>query len=177
MRLIILFVSCAITINLYAQEIEVCNIYDEYPLYPAGIKAEKEGHRFNAFEIYCNLAFRGDYRAQFKMAQMYRDGIKDHVNQDLQMAYIWARLANSYATSKRKQKLVDEISAEMDAQALKEAEGLYTSVVVVIPTGRRIDQDHAPVDLDKLRKSKKKLFTGSRIKGGKPIRSLDVIDY
>ena len=179
MKILVFFVAGLMAFAIHAAEdsFSHCTIYEEFPFYQSGVLAEKAGETFNAFEIYCNLAFRGDYRAQFKLAQLYQSGVDGHFSSDLKMAYVWASMANSYVFSKRKQKLIDELTAALDSEALAAAKKLYGSTAIVLPTGRRIDQNHEPVDVKELWKKKQQIFTGSRIKTDKPIRSLKRVEY
>ncbi len=133
-----------------------CESPDLFFPYKAGIQAEKDNLIQQAFAIFCNLAFKGDYRAQFKLAQYYHQGIEDVVQQDQEVAYLWARLSNAYVISKKRTIFIEKIYQAFDAEKKQRLNKLALGLLQTIPTGARIDMQYKPIDYKKLWKQQKK---------------------
>jgi hypothetical protein len=165
--LLILFISTV----LRANDQIACGENSSFLAYKAGVYAEKNGFIEDSFDIYCQLAFQGDYRAQFKLAQFYKQGIPNILNEDVSFAYVWAKLSNSYIQSTKRSSYIQKIKLALNHNELINAEKLYDLAKSTINTGRRIDQEYKKLDLDKyLNKNRSKSYTtGSRIKDNEPI--------
>ena len=159
-----------------------CQGMKEFIPYKAGVQAEKKNLPVEAFLIWCNLALKGDYRAQFKLANYYFNGSPNVIEPDPEFAYVWAMLSNYYAVSKKKTEYAEMIYTFISPENVESLNLKLERALKIIPTGNRIDIQHAPIDYDKLFKefkerSKKKQFTGSRIRRDKPILSTRIFDY
>jgi hypothetical protein len=165
--LLILFISTVLRAN---DQIS-CGENSSFLAYKAGVYAEKNGFIEDSFDIYCQLAFQGDYRAQFKLAQFYKQGIPNILKEDVFFAYVWAKLSNSYIQSTKRSSYIQKIKSSLNVTELKNAEKLYDIAKVTLNTGRRIDQEYKKLDFDKfLNKSRSEAYTtGSRIKDNEPI--------
>ena len=156
-----------------------CNKLDKFFSYKAGIVAEKKNVLSLSFDIFCNLAFQGDYRAQFKMAKYYKDGLNDYVEPNLIYAYVWARISNFHIISRKREKFIKELKALLTENERQNSDQLFWSAVRIIPVGARIDMEYKPIDLDKILKkhNERKAYTGSRIKRQKPPENLGIIYF
>jgi len=174
--LLILFVvfSSAVEAN---ESNEACKKIDVFFPYKAGIVAERAGEQEYAFDIFCNLAFKGDYRAQFQLAQYYREGIENYIEPNIVYATVWAKIANSKIETRRKSSFIEELIERLTKDNLNEVNKLYASARTIVPTGIRIDMKYKPLDLDRILKehNKKKQYTGSRIRRSEPPPGLGVI--
>ncbi len=140
----------------HANEVESgCENLNLFIPYKAGVQAEKQQLNQQAFAIYCQLAFKGDYRAQFKLAKYYYHGIENFLEQDLQTAYLWAVLSNSYVVSSNRTKLTEKIYSLFNEREKSELVVLANNFVNLIPSGNRIDMEYKPIDYQKLIKLNK----------------------
>jgi len=171
--LLVFIVSSVVKAN---EQID-CGENSDFIAYKAGVYAEKNGFIEDSFDIYCQLAFQGDYRAQFKLAEFYKQGIPNTLKQDATYAYVWAKLSNSYMQSTKRSSYIQKIKLSLNVDELKNAEKLYDLAKVSINTGRRIDQEYKKLDLDKyLNKSRSESYTtGSRIKDNESILNVNKI--
>ena len=171
MKLIISICIVVFSFSIQAEQdrSQICIIHDEFKVYIEGIKAEKTGDLVLAFEIYCDLAVRGDYRAQYKLASMYQNGIKGRLKPDLRTAYFWAHISNSHAYSRKKQILMEELAKQLEADVLDDAKNLADKAIDVLPRGRRLDQVTEPITAEELKKKLKELQSRTNIHVGRPI--------
>lgn len=148
-----------------------CNNSDKFFPFKAAKEAEKSNYKIEAFDMYCQLAFKGDYRAQYQLANFYNSGIDDYVPVDFEFAYLWAKLANSQIPSRKKSLLINELSNKLTSSQLKNADNKFIVFSQRVPTGRRIDQEYKSIDLAKelrlMKKRRKQEYVGSRIKKDK----------
>lgn len=156
--------------------------FDTFYPYKAGIQAEKDDLILEAFQIYCQLSFKGDYRAQFKMAQYYAMGIPGFVDPDLEFAYIWAALSNSQVVSKKRTDFMESLLVSIPEERHEELTAKYHRARQMVPSGARIDMQHKPIDYQKLfeqnkKRREKKKVTGSHIKRDKPILNTKIFDF
>lgn len=174
--LLILFVIISSTVEANESD-EACKKIEAFFPYKAGIVAEKSGEPEYAFDIFCNLAFKGDYRAQFKLAQYYREGIENYIEPNNVYATVWAKIANSKILTRKKTDFINDLLKGLSSDDIKEINMLYASAKKVIPTGNRIDMKYKPLDLEKILKehNKKKQYTGSRIRRSEPPPGLGII--
>lgn len=178
--LVILLFSTSTT---YAETGKVaCNQLDTFMPYKAGIKAAESDNMALAFDIFCNLSFNGDYRAQFKLAQYY-DGIhKSEEAENKVYAWVWASLSNSVVKSTKRNKYIEKLSIRMSNEELIQAQRLFAASKAKIPSGLRIDQMFEPLDYEAILKKYKrdtapKEYTGSRLKKDKPPENLGIIQF
>jgi len=172
---------------LFAESIAYsgCNYSNEFYSYKAAKQAENEGFIEDALGIYCTLAFRGDYRAQYQMALFYENGVDELIESNVEVAYLWATLSNKAVHSKKRQDTIDRLENTLRAQSdfNREKQMLLTRAIaqlsLIIPTGRRIDMKYEPIDLRKAmeEKNKKREYTGSRIKRDKPPGFLSIVNF
>jgi hypothetical protein len=173
MRLVTCFtlIFLSFAINAVENQNQPCNDTDTFFPFKAGREAEQSQHHIEAFDIYCQLAFRGDYRAQFKLATYYHNGIDNYIAVDQQFAYFWAKLANLKIESRKKSLFVAQLKEKLTDKQFLQAEKRFLTLASKVPTGSRIDQKYKPIDLAKLLKKRKKQrkqeYTGSRIKRDK----------
>ncbi|MCW9029355.1 MAG: hypothetical protein OQJ80_10520 [Kangiella sp.] len=173
-----------ITLFLYSsfvysnQSDGACKKIDTFFPYKAGIVAEKSGEPEYAFDIFCNLAFKGDYRAQFKLAQYYNQGLENYIEPNKVYAVVWARIANTKILTRRKSNFIEQVMSELPDTGINQVDELYSSAIRMIPTGIRIDMKYKPLDLKKILEehNKKQQYTGSRIKRSEPPAGLGIIE-
>lgn len=154
-----------------------CKKLDTFFPYKAGIEAERASEVEYAFDIFCNLAFKGDYRAQFKLAQYYNSGIKNYIEQNQVFALVWAKIANTKILTRRKSDFISQLMNQLPESQLVEVDGLYATAIRSVPTGIRVDMKYKPIDLQKILEehNKKKSYTGTRIKRSEPPPGLGII--
>lgn len=154
-----------------------CTKIEAFFPYKAGIVAERAGEPEYAFDIFCNLAFKGDYRAQFKLAQYYSEGIENYIEPNNTYAAVWAKLSNSEIVTRKKSDYIERILNHLSKEDISEVNKLYSSAISFIPTGNRIDMKYKPLDLQKILKehNKKEKYTGSRIRRSEPPPGLGII--
>ncbi|TPH15716.1 hypothetical protein [Litorilituus lipolyticus] len=181
MKLAILFILTLFSSFALSSEVNgsLCNSSDKFFPYKAAKKAEKSDYIIEAFNMYCQLAFNGDYRAQYKLASFYSQGIKNYVSVDKEFAYLWAKLANSQVQSRKKSLLVDKLAGQLTNSQRVNADKNFLVFVQKIPSGRRIDQEYEPIDLAKelrlMEKRRKNEFVGSRIKKDEMPKHLKIV--
>ncbi|PHS18793.1 MAG: hypothetical protein COA86_06355 [Kangiella sp.] len=141
-----------------------CKNENKFYSYKAAVFAEKKNKFPQALNIYCNLAYKGDHRAQYKLAKIYFNGIDGVVHKDNAIAFLWALLSNSVINSVKKENLINEITAVMEEHELELVIENNRHILENIPSGRRIDQKYSDIDLTKYLKDQKITYTGSRIK-------------
>ncbi len=156
--------------------------FDTFYPYKAGIQAEKDDLTEEAFIIFCQLAFKGDYRAQFKLAQYYSNGITGLIDPDLEFAYIWAALSNSQVVSKKRADYKETIFASIPEDRQEVLISQYKRALQMVPSGLRIDMQYKPINYQKLfeqnkKRSEKKSVTGSHMKRDKPILNTQIFDF
>lgn len=176
---IVIFISLLLYSSfVYSNQSEgACKKMDTFFPYKAGIVAEKSGESEYAFDIFCNLAFKGDYRAQFKLAQYYNHGLENYIEPNKVYAVVWARIANTKIPTRRKSNFIEQVMSELPGTETNEVDELYSSAIRMIPTGIRIDMKYKPLDLKKILEehNKKKQYTGTRIKRSEPPAGLGII--
>jgi len=156
-----------------------CNKLNNFFPYKAGIVAEKKEAYTLSFDIFCNLAFKGDYRAQFKMAKYYKSGIDEYVEPNLIYAYVWARISNFHIESRKRDNFIKQLKTSLNEKEKNQSDKLFWTAVRVIPGGARIDMKYEPIDLEKIleKQNHKKYYTGSRIKRKTPPENLGIIYF
>ncbi|TQV73888.1 hypothetical protein FLL45_13570 [Aliikangiella marina] len=156
-----------------------CESSGEFVSYKAGVYAEKSNKKAHAFNLYCNVAYKGDYRAQFKLARLYLHGIDGYLSSNKVVAGVWARISNSVARSVKRKNLINQIESELSKDELAELNSIYTTARALIPSGNRIDHQYIKEDLSKYLKDEKRVYTGSRIKRKKDNapNNLDTFDF
>ncbi|QBY03887.1 hypothetical protein E2K93_05600 [Thalassotalea sp. HSM 43] len=150
--------------------------------YKAGIQAQQDERHEEAFDIFCQLSFKGDYRAQFQMAQYFAVGVTDYIEADPVFAVLWADLANSRKKSVKRQRFIDTTKATLTDEQHKVFITLLPRFLQSVPTGQRIDMQFEPLDLNKLYQEYQKArepqeYTGSRIKRDKPPINVNSINF
>lgn len=158
------------------------NDFDSFFPYKAGIQAEQDNLTLEAFNIFCVLAFKGDYRAQFKLAQYYEKGIPGLIDSDFEFAYIWAALSNSQVVSKKRNDFIESIYNLISEERKQTVHLKYQRATQMIPSGFRIDMQYKAIDYQKLfelnkKRQEKKSVTGSHIKRDKPILNTQIFDF
>ena len=156
--------------------------FDTFYPYKAGVQAEQDQLTEEAFQIFCQLAFKGDYRAQFKLAEYYAQGIPGLIDPDLEFAYIWAALSNSQVVSKRRADFKDSLVTSIPEERLHALASQLKRALQMVPSGARIDMQYKPIDYQKLieqnkKRREKKTVTGSHIKRDKPILNTKIFDF
>ncbi len=178
MKTLVSFLLLIYSSLLSASENEgACKKLDTFFPYKAGIVAERSGEVEYAFDIYCDLAFKGDYRAQFKLAQFYSNGIEGYIEPNQIFAVVWAKIANAKIVTRKKSDFIEQLVSELPQKEVEESNKLYTAAIRAVPTGIRIDMKYKPLDLKKILEehNKKQLYTGSRIKRKEPPPGLGII--
>lgn len=172
---ILLALILPLSLNTYANEkiSNVCKKSNKFFPYKAGVIAAKENAE-SAFEIFCSLAIKGDYRSQFKIANYYYNGILGYLDESEIDAYVWAKLSISHVKSLKKENFLIKIQQGLSDLDLSKANTIYELAVQLIPSGNRIDGQYEPIDLNAYIKEKT-TTTGSRIKGKKSTRSISYI--
>ncbi len=180
LMLIIYFLG-VIHFPLIAEQKNNCVATDKFFPYKAGVFAEKKGTPTTAFNIYCNLAYKGDYRAQFKLAQYFSHGIPELVEPDKVQSYLWASLSNYSVKSKKRERFILQLEKSFAEDELNKLKRTVHKARKYIPVGARIDMQYKALDLEKLiekaKKDEKKVYTGSRLKSKKPPGTVSVIQY
>ena len=172
-----LFTLLLITQLIFANDSKInCDKTDTFFPYKAGIIAEKNSE-VKAFAIYCNLALKGDYRSQNKLARYYFTGIPNELKPDKISAYVWSKLSISVIKSKKKEAFLKNIKNQLSESEILDAETLFKLIINTIPSGYRIDGQYKPLDLsDFLNQQQNQIKTGTRIKSKKSIRALNSIN-
>ncbi len=183
-HLALLFILCLIPDVTNAADLsnKCGNDMQTFFPYKAGIEAEKNEMYTEAFIIFCNLALKGDYRAQFKLANYYYSGIPELIEIDYEFAYIWSKLSNHYTTSKRKTLFTEKILQKIAVKNRQTLHLKYEVALNIIPAGTKIDQKYEPINYSKIikeykKRKEKKQFVGSRIRRDEPILSTRIFDY
>jgi hypothetical protein len=174
--LIVLSIVLSLSMEVLAEEGSDCVKLGSFFPYKAGIYAEQKSfQKINAFDIFCNLSYKGDYRAQFKLAKYYEKGVPDYVDANLTYALIWAKLSNSQIKSRKRQIYIDRLIKTLDEKEINTANKLYDVVKLYMPSGLRIDMEYKEIDLEEVFRNQKKEYTGSRIKRKKPFNNISII--
>ncbi len=168
--------------SLLATEPNSCQDLQAFFPYKAGVQAQQDGHHAQAFDIFCNLSFKGDYRAQFKMAYYFDTGVKGYIDSDLVFALLWAKLSNHKIKSLKRKRFIEQLEASLTQEQMNKFRSVYYKFIAKMPTGNRIDMQYEPLDLQKLYKVYQedrapKTYTGSRIKRDKPPINLGSIQF
>lgn len=71
---------------------------------------------YKGFLAFCQLAFLGDHRAQFKVAKHFEKGIGNHLKPSLVTALAWAKISNQHAEQKRKSEYIALLKARLDEE-------------------------------------------------------------
>lgn len=162
--------------------LELCRENVSAVTYGDAIRTQKAGNVKEAFSKYCNLAFAGDYRSQFKMAQYYTGDIQTNFNNNYELAWVWASLSNGHVISANRSRFIEALEKKLSQEQLNQAKALLIESKEIVKTGIRIDQEMKPVDLFKIMKqyqkrTAKKAYTGSRIKKDEAPSNVDTIGY
>lgn len=177
MKKIILSVLLLCCANLSAQEADLpCNVIDTFVPFKAGVKAAKSNNHELAFDIFCNLSFKGDYRAQFRLAKYY-DGSHASIEETNKVyAWVWANLSNAMVKSTQRAGYIAQLKSQLSADELQLAQKLWRVSKHKIPTGIRLDQQFEPLNYEKLlrKHNRKTEYTGSRIKKETPPKNLGI---
>lgn len=171
-RLLISLALIFVTSTLSANE---CRELSGFYTYKAGILLQNEGKNEEAFDVFCNLAYQGDYRAQFKLSRYYKTGIENSVEANEVYALIWAKLSNNSIKSKKRQQFILSLKESMITPQIAQALELFSAVSRIIPTHRRIDQQFKPIDWKRVKRQIYKEYTGSRIKRKEPFGNVKIV--
>ena len=153
--------SIAVCASAADEQWQYCAPLQSVYSYSAGVQAQKEGYDVAAFDIFCNLAVRGDYRSQYKLAQYYLSGIENYLQPNKNYAYVWAKISNSYVLSRNRQRLVDEIAAGISREEQEKQNNLlYAAVLRSIPAGTRLAIDSAADDYKRLLREERVVSNG-----------------
>lgn len=132
-------------------------------LYRDAVALERAGRAVAAKALYCAMALYGDDRAQYKYAKALFESAHNHT--DTVAASALAMLANMAFRDLKKERLITDISAQLQATDRELRDDLLAQLVENVGTGRRLDNRNTltDADLERLR-NRKQLYTGSRIK-------------
>jgi hypothetical protein len=179
LKLSALFLSLA-SAQLFAKGDDLpCNPIDIFVPFNVGIEAVKTNNHQLAFDIFCDLSFKGDYRAQFRLAKYY-DGTNQAGQETNKVyAWVWANLSNSVIKSTNRARYIADLTAKLSVDEMQEAKSLLLSSQAQIPSGGRFDQQFEPLDYDKIKakyekETESKEYTGSRIKQDEPPKNLGI---
>ena len=128
--------------------IDECVPLPEFFPYKAGIEAEKRGKDSKAFEIYCSLAVQGDYRAQFKLAKYYLDGIRGYIEPNKVLAHVWSRMSIFSVQSRKRKELEKSVKKTLTEHQINRSDQIFWTIVRVIPSNQRIDMAFKPLNLE-----------------------------
>lgn len=169
-----------VSAQLFAKNDDLpCNPMDVFVPFNVGIQAEKTNNHKLAFDIFCDLSFKGDYRAQFRLAKYYYGDNQSTQDTNEIYAWVWANLSNSVIKSTNRARFIADLTAKLSADELKEARRLLENSQRQIPSGGRFDQEFEPLDYDKIKakyekETESKEYTGSRIKQDEPPKNLGI---
>lgn len=177
-RLVLGIFICFFTLELSARETEAfeCEEINSFISYKDARALEKQANITKALQHYCNLAYLGDYRAQYKFAEYYSSGVPGVLEKDLIKALFWASISNSVIVSNKKSKLISKIKSEISKEDLSIAEKLLYERRAYIISGIKYDMQYKDIDYEKINKklNEKKVYTGSRIKRKEPFGRTDI---
>lgn len=149
---------------------EVCGkTSGEFITYKMAKIAQSQQHTADAIDLFCNLAFSGDYRAQFQLAQYYAKTLPSDLQQNNAFAWVWTRLSNATVVSRHRSEYLSALESRMSDDERKEAKKIYYQAKLAIRTDLRIDQQLPPLDWAKImanyeKENGKQEYTGTRIK-------------
>lgn len=156
-----------------------CEPLSQFYAYKDGMKSHHNQNFSQAFNIFCNLALQGDDRAQFRLAEYYSGKYASKTPIDLQLAYIWSRLANTRIYTVKRTELYKQIRAQLVDKNLEVAQLAFGSFMNSFNTGNRVDEPRKKLDLKRIYKEyhdkiNNRIYTGSRIRGRVPTDSLEI---
>lgn len=142
---------------------------DDFITFKMAKIAQSQQHTDDAIDLFCNLAFSGDYRAQFQLAQYYAKSLPSDLQQNNTFAWVWTRLSNATVVSRHRTDYLTALEAKMSDDERKEARKIYNQARQAIRTDLRIDQQLPPLDWAKImanyeKENGKQEYTGTRIK-------------
>lgn len=178
-----MFVLLLVSKPLFAQEDAVaCNQIDVFVPFNVAIQAFKTNNHQLAFDIFCDLSFRGDYRAQFRLAKYYSTPNDAVQKPNKVYAWVWANLSNSVVKSTNRARYIATLTDTLTPENLQEAQKLLLTARVSIPSGERFDQKFEPIDYLKIKSqyekdTQSKEYTGSRLKKDEPPKNLGIWQF
>jgi TPR repeat protein len=156
-----------------------CEPLSQFYAYKDGMNSHHNKDFGKAFNIFCNLALQGDDRAQFRLAEYYSGKYASNTPIDLQLAYIWSRLANTRIYTVKRTELYQQIRAQLAGENLELSQLAFGSFMSSFNTGNRVDKQRKKLDLKRIYKEyhdkiNNRIYTGSRIRGRVPTDSLSI---